>query len=138
MCTTNWPIVCLVCRCWNSRGWHQLTVYEFPTNYDSSSPASAKLAVLAAKLTKSSMWPSSILTYRRAWSLYCNFLSSVLMSESNVLPLSPSVLALFVAHFFDRKYARATINTFLAVHTNYRVNQILQKFSTFTDAQRSC
>ena len=48
---------------------------------------------MAAKPAKSIMQPS-------------------LMSESNVLPVSPSVLALFIAHLFDRKYAPATINTY--------------------------
>ena len=42
--------------------------------------------------------------------MYCNFLSSVFMSESKVLPVLPSVLALFIAHLSDSKCAPADID----------------------------
>ena len=53
-------------------------------------------------------------TYCRAWKLYEEFQISVLQSSHVTLPVLPATLALFVAHFFDRRYASSTVNTYVS------------------------
>ena len=60
----------------------------------------SKLADLVTSLLKSSLQPSSVPVYRRAWNLFNQLLSSV--------------LALFVAFLYDRQYAPSTVYTYVS------------------------
>ena len=60
------------------------------------------------------MQPSSIPTYRRAWTLYRKFADTVFHSASIQLPISPSNLGLFIAYMFQRNYAASTANTYVS------------------------
>ena len=54
-------------------------------------------------------------TYKRAWSLFYQFMSSILHDSSNsCFPVSPSVLALFIAYLYDKQYAPSTVNTYVS------------------------
>lgn len=65
-------------------------------------------------LLKSSLQPSSVPVYRRAWNLFNQFLSSVFQSVDFSLPVSPTILALFVAFLYDRQYAPSTVYTYVS------------------------
>ena len=65
-------------------------------------------------LLKSSLQPSSVPVYRRAWKLFNQFLSSVFQSVDFSLPVSPTILALFVAFLYDRQYAPSTVYTYVS------------------------
>jgi len=63
---------------------------------------------------KSSLQPSSVPTYRRAWKLYSQFSQSVVGTAVVSLPLSPSDLGLFIAYMFQHQYAPSTANTYVS------------------------
>jgi len=63
---------------------------------------------------KSSLQPSSLPTYKRAWKLYNQFLHSTLHGVSMGLPISPPNLALFIAYLFDNHYAPSTVTTYVS------------------------
>ena len=63
---------------------------------------------------KSSLQPSSLPTYRRAWELYTLFLSATFHYATVTLPVSPSMLALFIAFLFEKNYAPSTVNTYIS------------------------
>ena len=65
-------------------------------------------------LLRSSLQPSSIPTYKRAWKLLNQFFHTVFNHTLFTLPVSPSVLALFVAYMFDSHYAPSTVNTYIS------------------------
>ena len=65
-------------------------------------------------LLKSSLQPSSIPTYKRAWRLFNQFFHTIFNHTPFTLPISPSVLALFVAYMFDSHYAPSTVNTYVS------------------------
>ncbi len=67
-----------------------------------------------SKLIQSSLQPSSIPTYRRAWKLYSQFANTVFHSASVHLPISSSNLGLFIAYLFQRNYAASTANTYVS------------------------
>ena len=60
------------------------------------------------------MQPSSIPTYRRAWTLYRKFADTVFHSASIQLPISRSNLGLFIAYMFQRNYAASNSNTYVS------------------------
>ncbi len=62
-----------------------------------------------SKLIQSSLQPSSIPTYCRAWKLYSQFANTVFHSASVHLPISSSNLGLFIAYLFQRNYAASTM-----------------------------
>ena len=63
---------------------------------------------------KSSLQPSSLPTYKRAWRLYNQFLHSTFQGLSVALPISPPNLALFIAYMFDNHYAPSTVTTYIS------------------------
>ena len=65
-------------------------------------------------LISSSLQPSSIPTYRRAWKLYRNFLFSTVGNPSSDFPIPPATLALFIAHLYQQNYASSTVNTYVS------------------------
>ena len=65
-------------------------------------------------LLQSSLQPSSLPTYQRAWKLLSQFLHLILPDISTTLPISPHVLALFVAYMYDRHYAPSTVSTYVS------------------------
>ena len=65
-------------------------------------------------LAKSSLQPSSIPTYRRAWTLFYQFLNTIFQSVSNSFPISPNTLALFIAYMYNRNYAPSTVSSYVS------------------------
>lgn len=63
---------------------------------------------------QSSLQPSSVPTYKRAWALFNQFLYDIFQCTSFSLPIPPPTLALFIAYLFDRDYAPSTVNTFVS------------------------
>ncbi|XP_028405752.1 uncharacterized protein LOC114528322 [Dendronephthya gigantea] len=84
------------------------------TDSHTASPSPTQLAAITSRLIQSSLQPSSIPTYRRAWKLYNQFSSAVFQSASVKLPISPSDLGLFIAFMFQRNYAASTANTYVS------------------------
>ena len=67
-----------------------------------------------SKLIQSSLQPSSIPTYRRAWKLYRQFADTVFHSAAVHLPNLSSDLGLFIAYLFQCNYAASTANTYVS------------------------
>ena len=65
-------------------------------------------------LAKSSLQPSSIPTYRRAWRLFDQFLNAIFHSVSKPFPFAPHTLALFIAYMYDKKYAPSTVSSYVS------------------------
>ena len=65
-------------------------------------------------LISSSLHPSSIPTYRRAWKLYRNFLFSTVGNPSSDFPIPPATLDLFIAHLYQQNYDSSTVNTYVS------------------------
>ena len=65
-------------------------------------------------LAKSSLQPSSIFTYRRAWRLFYQFLNTVFHSVSTAFPIVPHTLALFIAYMYGNKYAPSTVRSYVS------------------------
>ena len=63
---------------------------------------------------ESSLQPSSVPTYRRAWKLYTPFSHNILGNAVLSLPLAPSNLALFIAFLYQHNYAASTANTYVS------------------------
>ncbi|XP_028416742.1 uncharacterized protein LOC114540946 [Dendronephthya gigantea] len=114
------------------------------SNAYSLSPAAGKLATIVSQLAQSSLQPSSVPTYKRAWALFAQFRVAIFNEGSFTLPLSPSVVALFIAYLFDLKYASSTVNTYVSAlgYTHrmsdlpdptrvFYVTQILKGYVTF-------
>ena len=65
-------------------------------------------------LAKSSLQPSSIPTYRRAWTLFYQFLNTIFQSVSNSFPISPNTLALFITYMYNRNYAPSIVSSYVS------------------------
>ena len=76
--------------------------------------AATELAVIVSTLMTSSLQPSSLPTYKRAWKLYNQFLHSTFHGVFMALPISPPNLALFIAYLFDNHYAPSTVTTYVS------------------------
>lgn len=83
-------------------------------NFKKLGPATTKLAGIIKELVQSSLQPVSVPTYKRAWSPFYQFLNMVMPDTPTTLPISPSVLALFIAYLYDRQYAPSTVNTYVS------------------------
>ena len=58
-------------------------------------------------LAKSSLQPSSIPTYRRAWTLFYQFLNTIFQSVSNSFPISPNTVSSYVSALgYSHKFLR--------------------------------
>ena len=84
------------------------------TSSHTRSTTTTQLANITSELLQSSLQPSSIPTYRRAWNLYSQFSNVVFHTALVNLPISPSNLGLFVAYMFQRHYAASTANTYIS------------------------
>ena len=69
---------------------------------------------MTSYLLRSSLQPSSIPTYRRAWALFYKFYNSVFHLPFTFLPISPSLMALFIAYMFNFHYAPSTVTTYIS------------------------
>ena len=76
--------------------------------------AASDLGSIVAMLAKSSLQPSSIPTYRRAWRLFYQFLNAIFHSVSKAFPIAPHTLALFIAYMYDKKYAPSTVSSYVS------------------------
>lgn len=72
------------------------------------------MAPVITTLLQSSLQPSSLPTYERAWKLFSQFLHVILPGVSTTLPISPPVLALFIAYMYDHHYAPSTVSTYVS------------------------
>ena len=72
------------------------------------------MAPVISTLLQSSLQPSSLPTYQRAWKLFSQFLHIILTSISTTLPISPPILALFIAYMYDCHYAPSTVTTYVS------------------------
>ena len=86
------------------------------TNSHTNRSPSSKLADITTTLVKSSFQPSSVPTYRRPWKLYNQFSAAVFKSALVHLPISSSVLSLFIAYMFEHHCAASTANTYVSAH----------------------
>ena len=84
------------------------------SNRHPGTSAASELAPIVSTLLRSSLQPSSIPTYQRAWKLSYQVLQSTLPEVSTGLPISPPVLALFIAYMYDHHYASATVHTYIS------------------------
>ena len=94
--------------------WLAPSARDCPHQVQCPGAATAQLAAISSKLIQSSLQPSSIPTYRRAWKLYRQFAHNVFHSASIRLPISTSNLGLFIAYMFQRNYAASTANTYVS------------------------
>ena len=92
----------------------QFQVHTSFSNAHSLSPTAWKLANIVSDLAQSSLQPSSIPTYKQAWTLFTQFHIKIVNNGLVALPISPSVIALFIAYLFDLKYAPSTVNTYVS------------------------
>ncbi len=94
----------------------QLATSRYAGNSDHypSASTATQLAAITSNLLQSSLQPSSVPTYRRAWKLYSQFSHSVINTATISLPLSPSNLGLFIAYMFQHQYAVSTTNTYVS------------------------
>lgn len=83
-------------------------------NRHSCPSAASEFAPVISTLLQSSLQPSSLPTYQRAWKLFSQFLHIILPSVSTTLPFSPPILALFIAYMYDRHYAPSTVTTYVS------------------------
>ena len=65
-------------------------------------------------LAKSSLQPSSIPTYQRAWRLVYKIFTKIFHSVSKPFPIAPYTLALFIAFMYDKKYAPSTVSSYVS------------------------
>ena len=79
-----------------------------------STHAASKLEDVVTHLISSSLQPSSIPTYRRAWKLYRNFIFSTVGNPSSDFPVPPVTLALLIAHLYQHNYSSSTVNTYVS------------------------
>ena len=69
---------------------------------------------MVTHLIGTSLQPSSLPTYRRAWRLYNNFSIDGFGQSACPLPLRPSHLAIFIAYLYKHNYASSTRNTYMS------------------------
>lgn len=68
---------------------------------------------------QSSLQPSSVSTYTRAWRLFSKFHLDIFESPNFAFPILPSLLACFIAYMFDKQYASSTIESYLSALAYY-------------------
>ena len=99
------------------------------SNANSLSPAACKLATIVSDLAQPSLQPSSIPTSKRAWTLFAQFQIKLFNKDVVALPISPSVLPLFIAYLFDFKYAPFTVSTYVfAIGYSHRLSGLPESF----------
>ena len=76
-------------------------------------PSTRALAHVVTNFLGSSLQPSSLPTYRRAWKLYNTFSLDVFGQSACPLPLPPSNLAIFIAYLYQHNYASSTVYTYV-------------------------
>ena len=81
---------------------------------DPSVSTATQLESIASFLLHWSLQPSSIPTYQRAWKLFHHFYNSVFQHPCLALPISPSVMALFISYLYNCSYAPSTVNTYIS------------------------
>ena len=79
----------------------------------SLAPAATELAPIMSKLLQSSLQPSSIPTYSRAWQLFSTFFT-LFPWVTISLPFSPPTKALFISYLFECNYAVSTVSTYIS------------------------
>ena len=95
------------------------TSFHAPSTHSDTSPSAAsQLATIVSNLLRSSLQPSSLPVYQRAWKRFHQFCSNTFQSPFLALPISPSVLAVFIAFLFRSRYAPSTVMTYVSALGN--------------------
>ena len=81
--------------------------------FDTRNVATTELLANLDMLTKASLAPSSLKTYKRAWDKFNTF-SVQMFGQILSPPLTVATVSLFVAFLFQHKYAARTISTYLS------------------------
>ena len=97
----------------------RLQVYQFrqiapPDMELQPTVVASELANTVTNLIASSLQPSFVPTYQRAWKLFELFYHNVFTSAKFNFPIGHSVLALFIAYLFNQHYAPSTVNTYVS------------------------
>ena len=97
----------------------RLQVYQFrqiapPDMELQPTVVASELANTVTNLIASSLQPSFVPTYQRAWKLFELFYHNVFTSAKFNFPIDHSVLALFIAYLFNQHYAPSTVNTYVS------------------------
>lgn len=90
-------------------------IQAFGTGSHETASAASELEHVISTLLQSSLHPSSLPTYRRAWHVPLLTIFTCNSDDSIILPISPPVLALFIAYMYDRHYATSTVSTYVSV-----------------------
>ena len=111
-------------ECWKSLNIAPFTDSEILTSRSSTHaalsssysdrPTTRPLVDIVTYLLSSSLQPSSLPTYRRAWRLCNTFSIDILGQSACSLPLPPSNLAIFIAYLYQYNYASSTVNTYVS------------------------
>lgn len=111
-CPTTWLMRCLDYSCRPSDSWHRLTCTRTPQRYlcTCSHPMGRHSLLFVAVQSLAILFP----THKRAWALFRQFFESIFHLPCPGLPISSSVLALFIAYSFDKQYAPSTVNTYVS------------------------
>ena len=88
--------------------------YGTRPNRHSSASAASELAPVISSLLRSSLQPSSLPTYQRAWKLFHLFLHVTFPGVLSSFPISPSMLALFIVYMYNHHYAPSTVHTYVS------------------------
>ncbi len=95
------------------------------TDNATSRNATRELVPRLLNLLTNSMAPATWKTYQRAIEVLIHFLHRY--GFNNTLPLPPIVMALWVTHLYEAKYAASTISTFMAavnyIHKLYNMQE---------------
>ena len=83
-------------------------------NRHSSASAASELAPVTSSLLRSSLQPSSLPIYQHAWKLFHLFLHVTFPGVLSSFPISPSMLALFIAYMCNHHYAPSTVHTYVS------------------------
>ena len=105
-------IKCIFCH--SCYSFYVLQLHGPLPDRDSLASAASGLGFLVGMLAKSSLQPSSIPTYMRAWKLFYQFLNAIFHSVVTELPISPHTLALFLAYMYDKNYAPSTVSSYVS------------------------
>ena len=74
----------------------------------------SELEPVISSLLRSSLQPSSLPTYQRAWKLFHLFSHATFPGVLTGFPISPSILALFIAYMKNHHYAPSTVHTYVS------------------------
>ena len=91
------------------------SLHASPAHRDTTASVAKQLGTVASFLLQSSLQPTSIPTYNRAWKLFHQFFHTVFQTQFGFLPISLPFVALFIAYLFNAQYASSTVTTYTSL-----------------------